>query len=228
MEPRRKPVQERSRETVEAILVAAAQVFETVGISAGTTSRIAKRAGISIGTLYQYFPGKESIMVALLEEHLHERTRWMREWVGQMVSSRNRLRDALKDYVGGVMEIHGEMPRLQYILLEEATMMPTLQERVIAAEEQAVNTLAGLFRFYPGMTHANGKHAAYFMIHTVDTLIHRFVARTDERRMERAVFIDELVDLLEAYLTFERVVVQSIPEPPPVKRNRNTLPVVLL
>ena len=70
LEPRKLPVQQRSRATVEEILSAAAQVFEARGYAAGTTNRIAERAGVSIGTLYQYFPSKEAIAVALLETYL--------------------------------------------------------------------------------------------------------------------------------------------------------------
>ena len=51
---------------MEAILGAAAQVFEARGYASGTTNRIAETAGVSIGTLYQYFPSKEALVVALL------------------------------------------------------------------------------------------------------------------------------------------------------------------
>jgi AcrR family transcriptional regulator len=64
-QPRRKPVQDRSLATVEAILEAAAQVFERYGYAAGTTNRIAGRAGVAIGSLYQYFRNKDAILVAL-------------------------------------------------------------------------------------------------------------------------------------------------------------------
>lgn len=58
LSPRKRPRQERSRRTVEAILDAAARVFETVGPNAATTNAIAERAGVSVGSLYQYFPNK--------------------------------------------------------------------------------------------------------------------------------------------------------------------------
>ncbi len=67
--PRKQAVQERSRETVEAVLEGAAQVFERIGFSAATTERIAERAGVSVGTLYQYWPNKDAIAVALMEKH---------------------------------------------------------------------------------------------------------------------------------------------------------------
>ena len=59
LEPRKPPIQRRSRQTVEELLQAAAQVFEELGYAAATTNRIADRAGVSIGTLYQYFPNRD-------------------------------------------------------------------------------------------------------------------------------------------------------------------------
>src|ERR1700736_5178789 len=59
--PRKAPKQERSREMVETILEAAARVFVREGYARATTNRIAAAAGISVGSLYQYFPGKDAI-----------------------------------------------------------------------------------------------------------------------------------------------------------------------
>src|SRR4051794_7785660 len=72
LKPRRRPSQERSRETVDAIVEAAARVFEGHGYAAGTTNRIAERAGVSVGSLYQYFPNKDAILVALMRRHLDD------------------------------------------------------------------------------------------------------------------------------------------------------------
>jgi AcrR family transcriptional regulator len=60
--PRRLPRQARSRATIEAILEATAQILEAEGEAAFNTNRIAERAGVSVGSLYQYFPDKQSIL----------------------------------------------------------------------------------------------------------------------------------------------------------------------
>jgi AcrR family transcriptional regulator len=70
LEPRKTPRQARSTSSVEAILQATVQVLLKDGRSKLTTTRIAKRAGVSVGTLYQYFPNKSSLLQALLKEHL--------------------------------------------------------------------------------------------------------------------------------------------------------------
>jgi AcrR family transcriptional regulator len=69
---RKPPTQERSRQTVEVILKAAAQVLEKRGESALTTTSVAERAGVSIGTLYQYFSDRDAILLALASQE-HDR-----------------------------------------------------------------------------------------------------------------------------------------------------------
>jgi AcrR family transcriptional regulator len=64
---RRAPRQERARSTVDAILEATARIVDEVGLGEATTTRIARVAGVSIGSLYQYFPGKEAIFGALID-----------------------------------------------------------------------------------------------------------------------------------------------------------------
>ncbi|WP_240655753.1 TetR/AcrR family transcriptional regulator [Paraburkholderia phosphatilytica] len=65
--PRKTPRQARAEETVESIVEAAAQVLEAEGIEGFNTNAIARRAGVSIGSLYQYFPGKDALTVALIQ-----------------------------------------------------------------------------------------------------------------------------------------------------------------
>ncbi len=67
---RKTPVQVRSTETVEAIFEATIQVLLGSGLARLTTTRVAVRAGVSVGTLYQYFPNKHALLFALLERHL--------------------------------------------------------------------------------------------------------------------------------------------------------------
>ena len=69
-EPRKTPIQARSTVTVEAISEATIQVLLSHGTERLTTTRVAQRAGVSVGTLYQYYPNKQSLLFAVLENHL--------------------------------------------------------------------------------------------------------------------------------------------------------------
>jgi AcrR family transcriptional regulator len=68
--PRKKPSQSRSKATVDAVLLAAAHILENRGLGGFNTNAVAVRAGVSIGSLYQYFPSKDAILVALMERSL--------------------------------------------------------------------------------------------------------------------------------------------------------------
>ena len=72
LDPRKTPVQARSAITVDAILSATIQVLLAEGQERLTTTRVAYRAGVSVGTLYQYFPNKKALLRAVLERHLDE------------------------------------------------------------------------------------------------------------------------------------------------------------
>jgi AcrR family transcriptional regulator len=68
--PRKSPSQERSRRTVDRILDAATRIFHEQGYTGATTNDIADEADISVGSLYQYFPNKDALLVALTQRHI--------------------------------------------------------------------------------------------------------------------------------------------------------------
>jgi len=70
LEPRKSPIQARSTASVDAIPKATVQVLLRVGKERLTTTRVAARAGVSVGTLYQYFPNKRALLQAALKLHL--------------------------------------------------------------------------------------------------------------------------------------------------------------
>lgn len=70
LQPRKTPRQARSEATVNAIFQATIQVLLAIGPSRLTTTRVAERAGVSVGTMYQYFPHKQALLYAVLERHL--------------------------------------------------------------------------------------------------------------------------------------------------------------
>ncbi len=79
LEPRKTPQQSRSVITVQAINDATIQVLLKAGQERLTTVRVAERAGVSVGTLYQYFPNKQSLLFAVLEQHMDRVTRAVEE-----------------------------------------------------------------------------------------------------------------------------------------------------
>lgn len=86
LEPRKLPRQARSRATFHAILDACGQVLSSGSYEALTTNAISERAGVSIGTLYEYFPNREAIVAALVAESCAEIVRRMRQAVEETAS----------------------------------------------------------------------------------------------------------------------------------------------
>ena len=72
LSPRKRPVQARSEATVAALFEASIQVLLAVGYRKLTTTRVAERAGVSIGTLYQYFPNRQALIMSVIERYLDE------------------------------------------------------------------------------------------------------------------------------------------------------------
>lgn len=70
LKPRKSPVQARSAATIAALHTAAIQVLTRDGLSGCTTTGIAERAGLSVGSLYQYYPNRDALLAAVLENHL--------------------------------------------------------------------------------------------------------------------------------------------------------------
>ena len=198
LELRKQPTQRRSRTTIEDILTAAAQVFEAHGYAAGTTNRIAERAGVSIGTLYQYFPNKEALAVALLERHLAEAMNLMADWVARCIAEPRGLHETLHVFVEGMLDLHAGRPRLQHILLEETPLPARLHDAILHAERDAAKTVAGLLRVHPEVRRKNLERASHLAVQAVEALTHRFAAHPDHG-LSRRGFATELVAMLEAY-----------------------------
>ena len=70
--PRKHASQDRSRATVDALIEATARILVREGFDSASTNRIAEQAGVSVGSLYQYFPGKEALVAAVIERHNRE------------------------------------------------------------------------------------------------------------------------------------------------------------
>jgi AcrR family transcriptional regulator len=114
---RRKPRQRRARQTVEAILDAVVRILKREGFDAITTNHIAEVAGVSIGSLYQYFPDKSAIFVALHGRHLEEIDRVIQTTLVEHASS--SLEDLLRAMVDAMINAHVRDPELFELLATE-------------------------------------------------------------------------------------------------------------
>jgi AcrR family transcriptional regulator len=110
---RREPKQQRSRETVEVVLEAVRHVLRRHGAEAITTNRVAEAAGVSIGSLYQYFPEKQAIFMALHDRHV-DSVRHVIERT--MTTTSASLEEFTRELVEGLANVHSEDAELHEIV----------------------------------------------------------------------------------------------------------------
>ena len=194
---RRRPSQRRSQLTVTAILDAAARVFEERGFDAGTTNHVAARAGVSIGSLYEYFPNKDAMVVAVVEREL-ERERSKLLAILEPAATERGLAAQLRAFVETLVELHGRRPALHRILFDQAEHPPAAHACMLAYEESLAHALAESLRSVrPSLRDPDTK--AHLIVQTTESLAHRFVLR-GIHDLTRADFVRELTRLLIGYV----------------------------
>ena len=199
LNPRKRPSQSRSRFTVGQIVEAAARVFEERGYAGATTNRIAERAGVSIGSLYQYFPNKEAILAVLLEQHTQEVANAVGAIRRHVAEEPHDLVGVLQHFVEDMVALHSKNPRLQHVLLDEAPRPPHLKAKLQELEGEAVESTEVLLRANPQVKLEHYRTAAYLAVQSVETLVHRFVSEPPDE-ISRECFSAELMRMLVRYL----------------------------
>lgn len=196
LRPRKAPRQARSLETRARILDAAREVFAAHGYAAGTTNRIADAAGVSIGSLYQYFPNKDSILVELVRDHIATGTAATLAVVPERIDPAD-LPVTIRRVVAAMVNVHAGDRRLHQVLFEEAPRPGPLLDELRVLEDDAVDTVAALLAgAYPDA--GDVTMPARMVIVTIESLVHRFVASDRELDTER--FVDEVTQMVLAYL----------------------------
>jgi AcrR family transcriptional regulator len=139
--PRKGASQERSRATVDALVEATARILVREGFDKASTNRIAEVAGVSVGSLYQYFPGKEALVAAVIERHQQEIMLAVR---GELAMAANQpLEQGVRTLVAAAVRAHRIDPGLHRVLAEQIPRVGRL-ERVEAFSRENY----GLFREY--------------------------------------------------------------------------------
>jgi len=185
----------RAELTRERILTAAAHVFAEHGYAAGTTNRIAERARISIGSLYQYFPNKDAILASLLVRHI-DRGTWTR--ADQLDLSPGSLEATVRALVRDAIDNHNDDPQLLRIMIEEAPLSQELRDTVDRHGKARVAQVRDLLARHPDVRVGHVDVAAELIVLTVEINTHRLMA--DPRNIPVETFENELVDMVTRYL----------------------------
>ena len=175
---RRQPKQRRARQTMEAVLDAVIRIVQREGIGAVTTNRAAEVAGVSIGSVYQYFPDKQAIFIALHRRHIDQVDRIIQTTLVEHAAA--PLDDLMRAMIDAMIEAHSSDPELYPLL---ATKVP---HRANGTSDFAVR-LHGAFRLaLASRTHelkqaSDLDRLAFVVANLVDSLSHAALFRRPSR-----------------------------------------------
>jgi len=195
--PRKRPRQERSKVTVDTILAATARVLVKKGFDGLTTNAVAEAAGVSIGSLYQYFPSKEALVAALIEQHIEEMN-------SEILNELTRVAQLpMSQAVRGVIELtikaHAVNPELHKILTEQVPRVGRLA-RLIEADNISRRMVAGVLAARKDeLAIVDVETAAFLLCTSIEAIVHRAVLLAPERLRDPRL-VDEAVAMVTRYL----------------------------
>jgi AcrR family transcriptional regulator len=124
--PRKVASQKRSRATVDVLVEATARILVKDGFNKASTNRIAEVAGVSVGSLYQYFPSKEALVVAVIERHQQEIMQMVRSELAGILDQ--PLEEAMRKLIGVAVKAHRVDPKLHRVLAEQVPRVGKLEK----------------------------------------------------------------------------------------------------
>lgn len=195
--PRRKPRQSRAQATCDAIITATTQVLVKDGYDAVNTNHIARVAGVSVGSVYQYYSSKEALVMAVMERYREAGLTDLEEGIARLSGA--TLREALRLLIRQVLATKAANPRLHQVLVEQLPRVRQFQQvdRYTARILRLVRTF-----LEPHARELRPKDldmATFIVVNTVESLTHVALADRPEY-LTRAAYVDELCELVVGYL----------------------------
>jgi AcrR family transcriptional regulator len=196
--PRKSPRQARSQATVTAILDAAARVLIERGYAATNTNVVAELAGVSVGSLYQYFPNKDALIAALHERHARE----MNQVVERSLADSEGLgfEAALSLLLEGIVEAHRVEAGLHRVLETQLAGLDVLDHHVETEAKISAQIRTLLARYPDEIRVPDQRLAVYLLMHSLHGLVHAVVfERPPGVSIKQAT--REMVRMTRVYLT---------------------------
>lgn len=192
---RKLPRQLRSKATVDAIIEAAARILSEEGWAGFTTNKVAEVAGVSVGSYYQYFPDKHSLIDAIRNRHLED----CRTVLKNVVESNQPQSDFVKDLVDGVIGIHSVHPCLHRVLLDEAPSSEIFRDPNSDFEKEYLGYYcAAVAKYCSPQNTKNNETMGIILSDAIDGVIHNAARRGTLQTIEVR---NELVRMVQLYLS---------------------------
>jgi AcrR family transcriptional regulator len=178
------------------LLGATARILSRDGYDHASTNRIAEEAGVSPGSLYQYFPGKEALVAALIDRHRDRMNAVFVENVAAFADA--PLADAVAGVVRATLKAQAADPELHRVLIDQVPRVGRLTQLLDDLDTHIAEVVRGaLVRRAAQLRVTDVEMAAFVVIHAVQTLSHRLLLLPSHRR-ERG--IEEIIVMVTRYL----------------------------
>jgi AcrR family transcriptional regulator len=198
--PRKQASQERSRATVDALIEATARLLVREGFDRASTNRIAQEAGVSIGSLYQYYPSKEALVAAVIDRHNQQLMQVVRGALAKVAAL--PIEQAVRRIVAVAIDAHRIDPKLHRVLAEQIPRTGRLEKIETFNREYYA-----LFRDYLEGHRAKLRTvdlglAAFVCVTSIEALAHTAVLHRPGILTDAAVggLVDEATRLVIRYL----------------------------
>ncbi|WP_448567725.1 TetR/AcrR family transcriptional regulator [Thalassotalea ganghwensis] len=195
---KKQPLQQRSKFLVDCILEAATRVLKTEGVAGFTTNAVADEAGVSIGSLYQYFTSKETLLAEIKRSHFSELLSLFRQVPERLKT--NQLSELISCFVDASVAGHEIDPTLHKILSHDVANFELEEKADLSATIH--QKVAEAFSQYKGQIREglDLNVAAQLLSTLVETTVHHTVLyQADKQKQQRT--IAELKYLIMVYLT---------------------------
>jgi AcrR family transcriptional regulator len=198
--PRKEASQRRSRATVDALVEATARVLVREGFDKASTNRIAEVAGVSIGSLYQYFPGKEALVAAVIDRHNCETMQLVHRALAEVASL--PIDKAVRRLVAMAVEAHQVDPKLHRVLAEQIPKTGRLAEAGALNREIFALFKSYLERHSKELRMRDVSVAAFVCVTSIEAVAHTAVLHHAETISDDKIetLIDETTRLIVGYL----------------------------
>jgi AcrR family transcriptional regulator len=198
--PRKYASQERSRATVDALIEATARILVREGFDKASTNRIAEMAGVSVGSLYQYFPGKEALVAAVMERHNRELMQVIRDALAEVAAL--PMEQAVRTLVAAAIKAHRVDPKLHRVLAEQIPRTGRLENIETFNRESYALFRAYLEAHCDEFRTVDLGLAAFVCVTSIEALTHTAVLHHSESFSDQAfgALVDEATRLVVRYL----------------------------
>jgi AcrR family transcriptional regulator len=183
--------------TIDALLTATAHILVKDGFDRASTNRIAEEAGVSVGSLYQYFPGKEALVAALIERHIEDMMSLFASAFERMAQL--PLAEATRELVALHLRAHSLDPKLHQVLSEQVPKIDRA-DRVRDVERAVMLLVKSYLEAHKDEICVEDLElSAFVVVQAVEGVTHAALLHGDALAQERLV--DEMSALVIRYLS---------------------------